>query len=119
MMALQQHDGFPAAGLETRVDALRFCGDFVEQALVTIDVSAAGCANLNQRKTALKGGIELEETLDTVKALENALGVIHTIDTYAQKSVLNTQFVAKRGSLFVHGATRLRQSSVFLLRDAD
>src|SRR5690349_7227439 len=58
MMALEKDDGFPAACLKARIDALGFGGDLVEQCLVAINHGATGSAKLNEGEAALIGGVE-------------------------------------------------------------
>src|SRR5258708_19641967 len=119
MMAFEKDDGLPATGLKARVDALSFGGDVVEQRLVALNLGATGSADLNEGEAALVRGVKLEEELDAAEALENAFGVIDTIDANSQECGADAELVTQRGTFFSHGARRLHGMTVFLKRDAD
>src|SRR4029077_10237780 len=119
MVAFEKDDGFPAAGLEARVDALGFRADFPEQILVAVNVGAAGRTDLEKSKAALVIRVQLEKELDGAEALENALGIVHTVDAYAKQRGANVQLVTQGGHFFVHGAMRPQRIAVFLKSHTD
>ena len=57
VMFLEKNDGFPFGRGEAGVDALGFRADFVEKALISLDVRAAGRADLHEAEAALIFGV--------------------------------------------------------------
>src|ERR1700733_7180781 len=112
-MLLEQYDGLPASRLEARIDAVGFEGNFIEELAVALDVRAARRADLNERKPPLVGGIDFQKTFNAAKALQDALGVVHTIHTDAQQGSFDAELRAQGGTLaagisrFVDGQSRL------------
>src|SRR5260221_8079327 len=98
MVALEKDDRFPAAGLESRVDALGFDANLLQKLLVTGDVGAAGRADLDKAETLEIGGGNFEKTFDAPGALENAFCVGHAGDTHAQESGFGAKLFSERGA---------------------
>ena len=88
-MALQKHNRFPGAGLETPVDSLRLGLNISEQIMVPLDVGAAGGADLYEYKFALIRRAFLQHAFDRQKPLEDSFGVIDAIDAHAYKPCLH------------------------------
>ena len=76
--------------------------------LITIDLGAAGGANLHKRKAALVGGVKFEKVLDASEALQNSLGVVEAIDADPQQACFDAEFGAERGA-FVAGVAPLER----------
>src|SRR5581483_4117991 len=92
VVAAEQENRLPFAGLEAGVDALRLGRYFVKKLLVTRDMCAAGSANLNKGKTAMIRRVRFQEVLDPAEALEDSLRIIDAIDAHAEKGCLDAQF---------------------------
>src|SRR6267143_3813703 len=95
MMLLEEHDGFPARGLEARVDAFHFGAYLGEKILVTLDIRPARRADLHESKTLLIVRIQFQKTLDATEAFQDAFGVIHAIDADPEKGSLNAELGAQ------------------------
>src|SRR6266850_5924897 len=93
MVALEEDNRFPAAGLETRVDAVGLSGNLVQQILIALDIGTAGRSDLDKGKVALVGRVKLEKKLDGPDALENALGVVDAINANPKKLGSNVQLI--------------------------
>src|SRR6516225_2399601 len=85
VMTLQKNDGFPFAGLEPAVDALRFLLYVGHQVAVTLNASPAGRSDLDKREPLPVTRALLEEALDAAKALQNSLRVVDAIHTHPQE----------------------------------
>ena len=109
VLAVQEHDGLPVAGLEAAVDAFGFLEHFLHQILIAPDVRAAGRADLHERELAPVGGILFEKALDGAEALRNALGVIDAIDADAQKRSAHAELVEQADALHVREFERRRR----------
>src|SRR5712671_4429302 len=119
MVAFEEDNRFPAASLETRVDAVGLSGNLVQQILIALDVGAARRSDLDKGKAALVGRVKLEKKLDGPEALKNALGIVDAIDSDPEKLSRNVQLITDRGSLFAHVAVRPHRITVFLRSNAN
>src|SRR5579859_6378071 len=120
MMLLQQHDGFPSAGLESRVNSLGFGSDFFKEMLVAVDLRAARRANLHKREAVLVVRIEIQEIFDSAETLDDSFRVVHPIHAHAEQASIHTQLVQKCRALLARGFP-FRRSIVAILwkRHAD
>src|SRR5579864_3617428 len=84
-MPFQKDDGFPGTSLETPVDSFRFRFDISKQVMVTLDVSAARSADLQEAKLALISRPLLQHALDRQEPFQYSLGVVHAIDTHTHE----------------------------------
>ena len=85
VVAIQEHQGLPVAGLETPVDAFGFGENLLHQILVTPYVGPAGRTDLDESQFAPISGILFKKALEGAEAFRNALGVIDPIDAHSQK----------------------------------
>ena len=85
VMPLQEQDRFPVVSLEAPVNAFGLRLDFRNQVLITRDMRAAGCANLDKRKSSDVGRMPFQETLNPTEAFRDTLGVIQAIDSDSHK----------------------------------
>src|SRR5262249_55172819 len=118
-MLFQQDDRLPATGLKTRVDAIGFGTDLVKKRAVSIEVGAAGGADLNESEPALIGGIGFEEVLDAAKAFENTFRVVHPVNTDAEKGGFDAQLAANGGPQFTRTLNFVERDVVVVFREGD
>ena len=85
VLALQEDDRSPLASLKPPVDPVGLCFYFRQQIVVALDVGPAGRSNLYECEVPLVLGIFFEKTFNREKAFEDAFGIVHTIDPYAEK----------------------------------
>src|SRR5689334_19549774 len=95
MMPVQKHDRLPIPRLEFPVDTFGFSFHLGHQLVITLDVGAAGSANLHEGELTDKRRIFFQEALDACEALGQAFGVIHAIDADTEIKSLDAKFLQK------------------------
>ncbi len=109
MMALQEHDRLPAARIESRVDAFGFGRDFLEEAVVPVDLGPARCADLHEREAPFQIGFCFEQPLDSAEALENAFRVVHAVDADREEFDVESEVVDDRRTLALRAGRGVRR----------
>ena len=95
MVFLAEGNGLPSRRLETRIDAIRFGGDFIEEIFVALDIRPARRTNLHERKTLLVSRIQFEESFQSAEPLKDSFGVVDAIHANSQMRGLNSHFLAQ------------------------
>jgi hypothetical protein len=100
VLAAEHDDGPPAAVAETVVDALRFGFDGVLELGVLLNVAAGGRADLHEGELALVARVALEEGLDGLEALDDALGVVEAVDADAEEGGFDAELIEDGAAFF-------------------
>ena len=95
MMFGLEPDGFVATAPETRIDACRQRTHASLEVLILIERGARRSGDLHEHQTADEFRVQLEQPLDRVEALDDAFGVIHTVDAYGEQYIVGQLLYAQ------------------------
>src|ERR1035437_145827 len=102
VLTVQKNDRPPFAAFETIIDTVGLGLYFPLKIGIPWNTAAAWRANLNKCELALIAGMPLQKRLDSLEALDNTLGIVHTINAYTKESRFDSEF-CDQGAAFFFG----------------
>src|SRR5258708_10097681 len=119
VMTAEKNDGLPSFRLQSRVDTIGLGRNLRDKVLITLDIRAAGSAELDKRELLLVVRKLVQKSFDSPEPLHDSLRVIDTIHADSKKQCFRSQLRQNVRAVLLRGNAQLGLIHMLRLPHAD